>query len=198
MSFDMESLDQVALRIRSMRKSAGLSQARLAKMCGLSQSTVARIEKDINRLNPSYSTIYSIVDDLNVVSKKYGNGEILRKKAYEIMHRRIVFVRPTNYIADAISLFMDYGFQQLPVLDTGRRVVGTVYEKDLLSIATQSPELVRRRNVGSVMKTPLPQIDKNTEIIKVKPMLENWDAVLVVENGKAVGIVTIYDILKNV
>jgi predicted transcriptional regulator len=48
------------------------------------------------------------------------------------------------------------------------------------------------------MKAPLPQIDKETEIIKIKPILENWDALLVVEGGKAIGIVTIYDILKNV
>ncbi|MDE1859497.1 MAG: CBS domain-containing protein, partial [Candidatus Micrarchaeota archaeon] len=116
----------------------------------------------------------------------------------EIMHRHIVFIRPENSVADAISVFTDYDFQQLPVLDSERRVVGTIYQKDLLSIATQSPDLVKKRPVGSVMKAPLPQIDKNTEIMKIKPILENWDAIIVTENGKAIGIVTIYDILKNV
>src|SRR5271156_3429370 len=76
MSFDIDSLDQVSLRVKSMRKSAGLSQASLAKICGLSQSTIARIENDIEKLNPSYSTIYSIIDELNGASKGGATGEI--------------------------------------------------------------------------------------------------------------------------
>lgn len=198
MPFDIDSLDRVALRIKSMRNASGISQKRLAKMCGLSQSTIARIETDIKSINPSYSTIYTIIDALNTTSKRTEIDKILRKRAYEIMHRRIVFVKPNNTVQEAIDLFTDYDFQQLPVLDSIRRVVGTIYQKDLLTIATLSPELVKRRIVGSVMKAPLPQIDKATEIIKIKPILENWDAVLVVEGGKAIGIVTIYDILKNV
>lgn len=198
MSADIESLEKVAERIRSMRKAAGMSQIRLAKMCGLSQSTIARVEGDIIKLNPSYATVYSIIDALNDASSRPVGAEILKKAAHQVMHRNIIFVRPSSTIADAIGLFMDYGFAQLPVLDSGRRIVGTVYEKDLLGIATQSPDMIKRRNVGSVMKTSLPQVDKNTEISKMRPMLENWDAVMIVENGKAIGIVTIYDILKNV
>ncbi len=194
----IDSLDQVSHRIRLMRKSGRISQSRLAHACGLSQSTIARMERDIKRLNPSYSTVYLVVETLIGMGRKAGDGEILRKRAYEVMHRKIAYVGPRDTIANAISLFTDHGFQQLPVLDPDKKVVGTVYEKDLLSIATQSPEMIRRRIVASVMKAPLPQIDKETEIMKVKPMLESWDAVIVSEKGKAIGIVTIYDILKNV
>lgn len=198
MPFDIDSLERVALRIKSMRNASGVSQKRLSEMCGLSQSTIARVETDIKSINPSYSTIYTIIDALNGIQKRSGSDQIMRKRAFEIMHRRIVFVKPGNTIQEAIELFKDYDFQQLPVLDSIRRVVGTIYQKDLLSISTLSPELVKKRVVGSVMKAPLPQVDKDTEIMKMKPILENWDAVLVVEGGKAIGIVTIYDILKNV
>jgi predicted transcriptional regulator len=113
MPFDIDSLDRVALRIRSMRTASGISQKRLAKMCGLSQSTIARIETDIKSINPSYSTVYAIIDALNTVSKRSGEEKLLRKRAVEIMHRRIVFVKPNNTIQEAIDVFTDYDFQQL-------------------------------------------------------------------------------------
>ncbi len=195
---EVESLEQVSLKIRAMRKSSKISQEKLAKLCGLSQSTIARIEKDITRMNPSYSTIYTIISTLNAVNIRSGSEVILRKRAFEIMHRNIVFVKPSNTIQEAIDIFKDYDFQQLPVLDSQKRVVGTIYQKDLLSVATLTPDLVRKKVVASAMKAPLPQIDEDTEILKIKPLLENWDAIMVVENGRAIGIVTIYDILKNV
>ncbi len=198
MPFELESLEQISLRIRATRKAANVSQQRLAKMCGLSQSTIARVEKDVKELNPSYSTIFNIIYSLGSISKRAGSEAILSKKAYEIMHKQIVSIKPNSTISEAIALFKDYDFQQLPVLDSGKRIIGTVYKKDLLTIATQSPDLVTKRIVASVMKAPLPQIDRDTEIIKIKPILENWDAIIVVKNGKAIGIVTIYDILKNV
>ncbi len=196
MAIKIQSLEQISRIIRENRGSLGISQKRLAKMCGLSQSTIARIETDVAKLNPSYQSVFYVVEALNRSEGMTGKG-IMSKAAREIMHRRIISVKPSSPIIDAIDIFKDYDFPQLPVLDNSRHVVGTIYQKDLLSMATQSPDIMRRRNVGSIMKAPLPQVGKDSEVTGLRPILESAGAVMVVEEGKAIGIITIYDILKT-
>lgn len=197
MTIDVSSLEQIAARIKEQRRSMGISQKRLAKMCGMSQSTIARMETDISRLNPSYASVFYVASALN----KLGAGrseETRTMTAREIMHRHIISIKPSASVYDAIELFKDYDFPQLPVLDESKRVVGTVYQKDLLNDAMHNPDMVRRRNVGSVMKAALPQIDKNAEVAGLKSILENSGGVIVVDRGRAVGIITVYDVLKTV
>ncbi len=197
MDISMKSPDEVSAALRDARKAMGVSQKKLAKMCGLSQSTIARLETDITRLNPSYQTVFQVMDALAGFRGAHGE-DLLSRKAGEIMHRRIIYVGPEDTLASAIEAFKDYDFPQLPVLDSDRHALGTVYQKDMLGIATQAPDMIHRRLVGSVMKGALPQIDRGTAITGLKPILENTGAVLVVHNGRAVGIITIYDILKNI
>lgn len=182
--------------IRIGRKNAGLSQKALAKMCGLSQSTIARVEGDIRAINPSYQTIFQIAEALNS-SGLSKNPKTKNRKAYQIMHKNIVYLRPTDTIADAIALFRHYDFPQLPVLEGKRYVVGTLYQKDLLSITTDNPELAKKRPVSSLMKGALPQISGETDTRRLMSILGNTGAVIVAEDGKAIGIITIYDVLKE-
>lgn len=190
------SLEQVSAEIRAARKAAGMSQKRLARACGLSQSTIARMETGISELNPSYRSVFYVIEALG--SGPAGRHRMMGRSAQEIMHRRIIYVKPDTSVLDAVEVFKDYDFPQLPVLDSSRHVVGTVYQKDLLNAATQNPELVRRRRVASIMRASLPQVDRGSEIAGLKPALEVSGAVVVVDGGRAVGIITIYDMLKTV
>ena len=192
----IDSLESVSIRIRQTRKSLGISQKRLAAMAGMSQSTVARLEGDINSLNPSYSTIYKVMGALDRVLAS--SRTALNKKVYEVMHRNIVYARPDNTIAEAIKILKNHDFTQLPVLDRNKVVVGTVYQKDLLMKAAEDPGSISKAKVKDILSPSLPQIDKNADFTKIRPILEQWNAALVVEKNKAVGIVTIYDILKFV
>ncbi len=197
MTIEMGSLEQISSMIRERRKSLGISQKRLAKMCGLSQSTIARIETDIASLNPSYLSIFYVVDALNRL-KLRSSKKLMIGYAQEIMHRKIIYVKPSTSLSDAIEVFKDYDFPQLPVLDEMRHVVGTLYQKDLLNVAMQNPAAINRRQVSSIMKASLPQIDKSSSIHDLRPILESSGGVIVVDQGRAVGIITIYDILKTV
>lgn len=196
MPYDIDDLETVSSRIRSMRKALNISQKRLASMLGLSQATVARIESGIEGLNPSYLTIFRVIDGLNGLEREGGRSAILRKKAHNIMHRNITSIRPTTTVARAISVIKDYDFPQIPVIDAGGMPVGTVYQRDLLDIATRTPENVNEMRIRDIMEPALPQVAKDTDVLKLKPVLENWSAVLVVDKRKVVGIVTIYDVLK--
>ncbi len=196
MQYELDPLPQVSIEIRRIRKALDLSQKQLARLAGLSQSTIARLERDIERLNPSYYTIFTVIDALNMQNMMKGNASLGGKSAEDVMHRKIVYVKPDDTLEKAVRIIKDYDFPQIPVIGNGMRILGTVSQKQLLSAATEHPSKLREILVRQVTGTTLPQVDKSTSLDKLKPILENFDAALVVENGKAVGIVTIYDILK--
>jgi predicted transcriptional regulator len=195
---ELDSLTSVSLRIKNTRKAIGISQKRLAGMLGMSQSTIARLESDIDRLNPSYRTVFKVMDALQDANLKGEHSKILGKPSKEIMHRNIVYVRPQDTIEKAIRIMKGNDFTQIPVLNSRRGVVGTVNEKRLLKMATESPEAIARTKVNQILDPALPQVDEDTEVAKIRPILENFGAVLVMDGSRAVGIITIYDILKMI
>lgn len=192
----MESLELVSAEIRSKRKAAGISQQRLSKFVRMSQSTIARLESDIAALNPSYQTIYKVVDTLDNLTKADPKSRLLRKKAWEVMHRKIIYARPENTLAEAVRLIKNYDFSQLPVLSKSGAALGALYQKEVMTIATQNPGQMDSIRVKDMIETGLPQVDRNTPVSKIRKLLEGWDAVLVIDANKVVGIITIYDMMK--
>lgn len=192
---EIESLEAVSIKIRNLRKSAGISQQALAKRVGISQSAVARLESDIDGINPSYALVFRVVEELNRLEMEEGSAG-LHRTAESIMHRRIIAARPKDSVAKAIKLFKYYDFPQLPVIDKDGYVVGALYQQEVLEIASRDPSRIGKILVEEVADTALPQVSKDTQISKIKPILENWGAVIVMDRGHAVGIITSYDVLK--
>ncbi len=194
----LEPLTSVSLRIKKTRRAIDISQKKLAKMLGMSQSTIARLESDIVRLNPSYKTVYNVLDALESASPEIGQSNILSKPSKAIMHSRIVYVRPEDTVEKAIKIIRGNDFTHLPVLNSRHSVLGTVNEKRLLQVAAESPEAVSRIRVREILDPALPGVDEETEVAKIRPILESFGAVLVMKKSKVTGIITIYDILKLV
>jgi predicted transcriptional regulator len=189
----MDSLDTISKRIKTLRKFLGLSQSALAIAANISQSTVARVEKDIEKLNPSYSMMSKIVAALNEEAAKV---ESVRSfKVYELMHKKIIYVKPEEKVKKAIEIMRANDFSQIPVINNDMNVVGTVYQKDLLEYIS-NPKKAGETKISEIMGIAIPQVDKNAKVIMIKPMLEAWGAVLVSEKNKVVGIITVYDLFK--
>jgi predicted transcriptional regulator len=195
---DLEPLEVISGRIRRARKAIGISQKRLASLAGLSQGEIARLERDPKRLNPSYNTIFTIIFALNSYNHRTEGEGGMDRRAFEIMHRKICYVKRNDTVSKAIDIMRKNDFSQLPVLTDERRVVGTVYQKGLLTFATDRNRDIKRTRVGEIMEGNLPQVDRNTTLGKIKPILENWDAVLITENDRVTGIITVYDLFKIV
>lgn len=193
---ELDPLDSLSFKIKNTRKALGISQKALAKMLGMSQSTIARLESDIERLNPSYRTVYNVVDMLDTTAKQNESSKILAKASKDVMHKDIVYLKADETIEKAVKLIKDYDITELPVLNSNKAIVGSINQKKLLTIATQSPEAVSRTRIREIMDAGLPQVDQNTEIGKIMPVLRNFDAVIIMDGSKAVGIITLYDILK--
>src|SRR5512142_1679710 len=51
---------EVAIVVRSMREQAGLTQAKLAKMVGVSQPMIARMERGLDQRTPRWETLRKI------------------------------------------------------------------------------------------------------------------------------------------
>ncbi len=196
MPAELDSMELLSLHIRNTRKAVGLSQKKLAKTLGMSQSTIARLEKDIIRLNPSYKTVYNVLEALQDASLRVDQSKILGKHAHEIMHNDIIFVKPGDTVEKAVKLMKDNDFAQIPVLNSQYGVLGTVTEKTLLKIVTESPETISTKKVGEILEPSLPQIDGGTAVAKIRPIMETFGAALVMNKGRVVGIITIYDIMK--
>ncbi len=194
----MEDLEDMSLLIKGKRKVLGISQKKLARYVKMSQSTMARLESDIRRLNPSYDTVYRVVSTLDNLSAIDTKGRMFNKTANEIMQKRIIYARPDDPVARAIKLIQDYDFPLLPVIDGQMNVYGAVSRKKLMRIATDTPQHMRKMNVAQIIDEELPRVGKDTELGKLRKILEEWDAVLVVERNKAIGIITIYDVLKQI
>lgn len=181
--------------IRKMRKNLGISQKELAAATGVSQSYIARLEK--GSINPTYDKIRKIYDHLN---RNGMRAESIDISVQKIMSTGTVSCSPTDSVAHALDLMRNGGFSQLPVITTDDRVLGTITESDIndLLIRGTSIESLKGMIARRVMGPVLPQVDEKSSMSMLYPLLKFYSAVLIMHEGKVVGIVTKADVLKAV
>ena len=113
----------------------------------------------------------------------------------------VVLARTTDSVGSAIDVLQTYGISQLPVSekpegDSIEGVVGSVSEKSLLDRAYRDPSVVER-TIGEVMDKPLPTIEAPESLDSAFDLLSHGaSAVLVVDAGRAAGVVTKLDLLE--
>jgi len=181
--------------LRKMRKNLGISQKELAKVSGVSQSYIARLEK--GSINPAYDKIRKIFDYLNRSGQRAKNMDLTVES---IMTKNLITCYPTDSIISALNIMRQKGYSQLPVITHDGKTVGTITESDVndLLIKGASIESLKNLLVRKVMGSTLPQVDKSSPVSMIYPMLKYSSAVLVTEGGELKGIVSKADILKAV
>jgi len=167
--------------LKKMRVEAGLTQSQLARLIGVSQAHIAKIENE--KVDPRLSTVNKI---LQVLAE--GRG----KKCGEVMVKDVISAKPDDTIQKVSELMMKHAISQLPVIEN-ERVVGTITEESI--IRNLSPTVADER-VEKVMEPPLPTVSDETSISLIRPLLEAHPAVLVTRKGEVVGIITRSDLLK--
>ncbi len=172
--------------IRRMRIAVGLTQKELARIAGVSQSLIARIEK--GNVNPRMNTLRKILDAINRTSK---TSETVEK----IMTTPVLSVYVDEPLTQIIDLMDSKGISQVPVLDKGNRIVGMIYESTLVKILRSRKDL-RRLTALDAVEPPPPQVPKETPISLVESLLLIYPAVLVVDKDGVKGIITKIDLIK--
>lgn len=164
--------------LKKKRLLAGLTQSQLAKLSGVSQSMIAKIEAGL--LDPTMSKARLIASALvSSSSSDLIAGDVVSK---------IVSFAPSTPISKVITCMQEQGFSQLPVIKN-KDLVGFVTEKSILSHSDA-------RVVSEVMISSPPVLDISTPLFLVKQLLMNYSAVLVMRNGIIIGIITPSDLLK--
>jgi Predicted transcriptional regulator with C-terminal CBS domains len=175
--------------IERIRKQVGLTQKQLAKLSRVSQSLVAKIER--GDVDPSFSKIRAISNVL--LSRLITNT----KKVSDIMSKNLIYAIPHEKVKDVAKKMVENGISQVPVINDNR-VVGSITEELILQKVVNEKDKTRiyEQTVDKIMAPPFPIIPSDTPIEFILPLLINFQALLVSENGKIQGIITKSDILK--
>jgi len=176
-------------RIRELRKKLGITQNALARMSGVSQSLIAKIES--GRLDPAYSKATAIIAALE---REQFSAE---KTAKDVMHRGAETVPADGTLHSAAALMRKKGISQLPVLD-GRAVVGSITEQTIVANFAGGQKQAGDLRVSEVMEPSFPTALPSTPISAVAALLRHYSAVLVMERGEIAGIITKADFLETI
>jgi cystathionine beta-synthase len=124
-------------------------------------------------------------------------GEVLRRKGSDLPE--LVHVHPQETVGSAIAILREYGVSQMPVVQQeppvmAAEVVGAVHERDLLD-AVFADRAALDRTLADRMSAPLPTVGSGEALAVAMAVLENASAMLVLDDGKPVGILTRSDLL---
>ena len=108
----------------------------------------------------------------------------------------LVSVAPAAAVRQALNLMSSWGVSQIPVIDNGTSVGGLI-EGQLMARALAQPAMLDRP-VREVMEAPFPEVDAAFPVDRLAPALTRESpAALVTRDGKVIGIVSRYDLLKR-
>jgi cystathionine beta-synthase len=108
----------------------------------------------------------------------------------------LVTVQPTTPVRIALATLTSYNVSQLPVILDGE-CVGSLNDGELMSSVIEDPELLDRP-VESIMDGPFPVVDSHMDAEGAAQLLTRKNsAVLVRDAGEIGGILTRYDLIRN-
>ena len=108
----------------------------------------------------------------------------------------LLTVQPTTPVRVALSTLTSYNVSQLPVLLDGE-CVGSLNDGELMSSVIEDPDLLDRP-VESIMDAPFPVVDSHMDAEAAAHFLTRKNsAVLVREKGEIGGILTRYDLIRD-
>ena len=124
-------------------------------------------------------------------------GDVLRRKSGKMPD--LVHTHPSETVRDAIGILREYGVSQMPVVGAeppvmAGEVAGSVSERELLSAVFEGRAKLADA-VSQHMSPALPLIGSGELVSAAAQALGECDAVMIVEEGKPVGVITRSDLL---
>ena len=179
------NLEDIAKR----RRQLGLKQSQLAKMAGVSQSLIAKLEA--GTIESSYSKVKTIFDVLERLEFKS------KIQVEKVLHNEVVTVQKSEPLSQVVKLMKDHGYSQIPVFE-GKQSVGSVSEKTILRQILEGKDLeqISALPTEKIMEEAFPQINEDAPLSLITSLLQTYSAVLVSRKGVVIGIITKADLLR--
>ena len=180
-----------ATDIRKIRVGMDVTQTELAERSGISQGTIAKIER--GKISASYETVVTLFETLDAMKKDIGRG----LTAADVCSKGIVSVQSDDTIQAASNLMRERGYSQLPVF-SGDTPVGSISERGIFEMLSRekSIENVNKMLVSEVMGESFPVVSDNTPVGTVAGLMNSYNAILVSKRGIIIGMITSADMLK--
>jgi predicted transcriptional regulator len=181
------TLEDIAKR----RRQLGLKQSELAKIAGVSQSLIAKLEA--GTIDSSYTKVKTIFDVLERLEFKN------KAQADKVLHKNVVTVQKNESISKVVKIMQEYGYSQIPVFD-GKHSVGSISEKAILRqiMAGKDLEEISKLPTEEIMEDAFPQINEDAPLSLISSLLQTYSGVLVVKKGVVIGIITKADLLRMI
>ena len=124
-------------------------------------------------------------------------ADVLRSKDGDMP--ALVHTHPNETVRDAIEILREYGVSQMPVVGAEPpvmigEVAGSVSERELLDAVFSGAASLADR-VDKHMAPALPLIGSGEPVGSARAALEKADALMVVDDGRPVGVLTRHDLL---
>jgi predicted transcriptional regulator len=181
------TLDDIAKR----RRQLGLKQSELAKMAGVSQSLIAKLET--GTIDSSYTKVKTIFDVLDRLEFK------TKVQANKVLHKKVATVQKDEPISKVVKIMKEHGYSQIPVFD-GKHSVGSISEKAILHqiMAGKDLDEISKLPTEEIMEEAFPQINEDAPLALISSLLQTYSAVLVSKKGEVIGIITKADLLRMI
>ena len=177
--------------IAKKRRQLGLKQAELAKLAGVSQSLIAKLES--GKIDSSYTKVKTIFDVLERLEAK---TKIQEEK---IVPNEVISIQKDEPLAKVVRLMKDHGYSQIPVFN-GKQSVGSITEKTILRQILAGKDLahISKLPTEDIMEEAFPQVSEEAPLSLISSLLQTYSAVLVSKKGNVIGIITKADLLRMV
>ena len=171
------------------RRQLGLKQAELAKLSGVSQSLIAKLES--GKIDSSYTNVKTTFDVLDRLETK---TKIQEEK---VVPNKVITVQKDEPISKVVHLMKEHGYSQIPVFD-GKQSVGSISEKTILRQILAGKELaqISKVPIEQIMEEAFPQVDEDAPLSLISSLLQTYSGVLVSKRGVVQGIITKADLLR--
>ncbi|MFQ5887122.1 MAG: CBS domain-containing protein [Candidatus Hydrothermarchaeales archaeon] len=175
--------------IKKYRRKVGLTQTKVARRAGVSQSLIARIEA--GDVDPRISTLKRIIDVLKE------EEEVGTLTAETLMRDPVLSVRSIDTIGKASKIMEEADVSQLPVIDRGLQV-GSISETRIIKELTSGRDITKlsAMKVVEIMNGGFPTVYPHADVKTLTNIVELNPAVLVVDKGKIKGIITKTDVVR--
>jgi Predicted transcriptional regulator with C-terminal CBS domains len=167
-----------------------MTQKELANLVGVSTSTINLIESGGSA--PSYNTAKRIFEVL--ASKE---SETSAHNAGELCSQKIVKLKPTNTLGEAMTKMDKEKISQIPIFD-GNNAVGVITDSGIIGHMSDgvSKEDQNCKYIIGIMHLPI--VENETPASTLAPLIKYSKCILVRKGTKIIGIITGADVLKIV